>query len=171
MPGPTPRDFAERFEGLLIPDPMSGCWLFAGGVTPSGYGWVYVRPTGQRMEVAHRVAWQLYRGPIPEGLHVLHRCDVRRCCNPAHLFLGTSTDNMQDCSRKGRVVGYLKGEQHIQSRLTNVQVFEIRSQRDISAADLGRRYGIALPTVWGIRAGRSWKHLMPARVREMGQQA
>lgn len=52
--------------------------------------------------LVHRLAYEAYVGPIPTGLHVLHKCDVRSCCNPHHLFVGTAKDNMQDCKKKGR---------------------------------------------------------------------
>ena len=56
----------------------------------------------KRIRIAHRVAWELVNGPIPDGLEVAHKCDVRNCCNPDHLFLATHDQNMQDCKEKGR---------------------------------------------------------------------
>ena len=55
------------------------------------------------MAYAHRVAWTFGRGPIPDGMHVLHKCDVPQCCNPKHLWLGTRDDNMADAAKKGRM--------------------------------------------------------------------
>lgn len=54
------------------------------------------------MLYAHRVSWELFRGPIPNKLFVLHKCDNKNCINPDHLFLGTAKDNIHDCIRKGR---------------------------------------------------------------------
>lgn len=83
-----------------VPGPLGDeCWLFIGGRNNSGYGSVWYRSEAHG---AHRVSWKLHRGPIPDGLWVLHKCDVRACCNPAHLWLGTPQDNVQDAIAKGR---------------------------------------------------------------------
>lgn len=76
-----------------------GCWLFTGAKNTYGYGTMNFRG---RQDVAHRIAWILYRGEIPAGLWVLHKCDVRACCNPEHLFLGDATANNHDMVQKGR---------------------------------------------------------------------
>lgn len=77
------------------------CWLWTGAKTSGGYGSANRSKTHQFVS-AHRLSWELHRGPIANGLCVLHRCDVRACVNPAHLFLGTYTDNARDCSAKCR---------------------------------------------------------------------
>lgn len=68
-----------------MPIPEAGCWLWMRGIANTGYGAVYV--DGKRWD-AHRLSWAAFRGPIPSGYWVLHKCDVRSCCNPDHLFLG-----------------------------------------------------------------------------------
>lgn len=89
-----------RFENKFLPEPMSGCWLWMATIQPeTGYGAIS-RPGG--VVGAHRLSWELYRGAIPDGLHVLHKCDIRSCVNPDHLFLGTNKDNVDDMLRKGR---------------------------------------------------------------------
>jgi len=76
------------------------CWPWMRAVGGKGYGNV---PDGVgRTLRSSRVAWELTHGPIADGLFVLHRCDNRPCCNPAHLFLGTAGDNIRDCVAKGR---------------------------------------------------------------------
>jgi HNH endonuclease len=88
----------QRLKAGLVRDPDTGCLIWTGshkGMHKNGrYGTIAVS--------THRLAWELANGPIPEGMHVLHRCDTPACCNPDHLFLGTQTDNMADKTRKGR---------------------------------------------------------------------
>ena len=74
------------------------CWLWTGYKSPKGYGSFGLNG---RSRPAHRVTWILYRGEIPKGLLVLHKCDVRHCVNPCHLYLGTAHDNNQDTIRSG----------------------------------------------------------------------
>ena len=78
------------------------CWLWTGQMHESGYGLLRVA-TGVAMGRAHRISWELHRGAIPAGIYVCHRCDVRRCVRPDHLFLGTASDNIRDCAAKGRM--------------------------------------------------------------------
>lgn len=78
----------------------NSCWLWTGKSKHRfGYGFIN---NGGRVELTHRVAWTLANGEIPAGLQVLHSCDVPSCCNPAHLFIGTASDNVQDMVSKGR---------------------------------------------------------------------
>ncbi len=77
----------------------NACWPWTGSRLPTGYGQVY-QAGGQRL-LAHRTAWELENGPIPDGMRVLHHCDNPPCCNPGHLFLGTDADNMNDRDQKG----------------------------------------------------------------------
>src|ERR1700746_1830085 len=97
----TPAKHNPRalFERHWIPEPNSGCWLWTGAVARFGHG--SFRHEG-KTAVAHRVAWKLYRGPIPADLQVCHHCDVACCVKPDHLFLGTQKDNLDDCASKGR---------------------------------------------------------------------
>lgn len=103
--GPPPRRAGTRFmEKVRFPNDSSGCWEWNGHHYPNGYASFIVgsRSTNRGSVPAHRVAWILTRGSIPEDAFVLHRCDNRGCVNPQHLFLGTHSDNMQDMLAKGR---------------------------------------------------------------------
>lgn len=97
------RSLLERFEDKFIPEPNSGCWLWMGAITRGGYGHIRKRVNNvNKMTRAHRVSYELYKGPIPEGLQVLHTCDNPICVNPNHLFLGTNQDNVDDKVSKDR---------------------------------------------------------------------
>lgn len=89
----------ERFWVKVDKTAPGGCWLWTGVRRPNGYGSFSVR---QKYFGTHRFSWELTNGPIPTGLNVLHRCDVRACVNPEHLFLGTHRDNAIDREQKGR---------------------------------------------------------------------
>lgn len=121
----------------------SDCWYWYGASHKLGYG--LMSALGESK--AHRVSWKLHYGEIPEGLMVLHKCDVRNCVNPDHLFLGTHKDNMQDMSSKGRGhINHLPGELSSRGKLTNLQAQEIREQfahGDVLQKELARKYSVS----------------------------
>jgi hypothetical protein len=92
---------AVPWQARLLPEPNGGCWLWEGAII-RGYGRIRNPGAWNTYSFVHRLAWEEANGPIPDGLHVLHRCDVTSCCNPDHLFLGTQLDNNSDMFAKGR---------------------------------------------------------------------
>lgn len=93
------RDLAERFWEKVDRRSTNDCWIWRAHGMPQGYGHFQI---GDRPYRAHRVAWQLTFGEIPDGMCVLHRCDMPPCCNPDHLFLGTVAENNRDAADKNR---------------------------------------------------------------------
>lgn len=127
------------------------CWVWMRGHIRNGYGRMRFN---KKSELSHRVAWKLFNGPIPPGQMILHRCDVRGCVNPEHLFLGTHSENMQDMSIKERG-GMCFGEDHYGSRLTLAQVREI-VKYDGPTMNLASKYKVSDTLIRRIRNGTAW---------------
>jgi len=111
------------------------------------------------MVSCHRVAWKLYHGEIPIGLHVLHKCDVRNCVNPDHLFLGTNKDNAIDCAVKGR---RSQGTQHFRAKLNPTKVRTIRRMfrsGKFLKIEIARHFEVAVGTIRAVLDGITWKHI------------
>lgn len=128
------RTLKERFEEKIFYSPC-GCWLWTGSTSTNGYG--NLRGTDRNVS-AHKTSYQIYKGSVPNGLLVLHRCDVRNCVNPDHLFLGTSSDNMIDMFSKNRGKVH-RGEKHFRSKLKSGSIQIIKdtykagfTQKDIA---------------------------------------
>jgi hypothetical protein len=151
-------------------DRSGECWVWTGRRTPRGYGEFGLHKPG-RSSRAHRVAWELTHGPIPDGMCICHACDNPPCCNPAHLFLGTSADNTRDMDEKGRrVVGlrpvYPTGETHPMAKLNSAQVAEMRALRSNGWGErqLAARFGVGHSQVHRIVSGQSWVSVQVRRV-------
>ena len=129
------------------------CWEWSGYRNEHGYGALKGR-------LAHRLVWQLERGPIPDGMNVCHRCDNPPCCNPAHLFLGTQSDNVHDMVSKGRRRGgNVAGERNGASKLTDADVASIRERyvpRKVTLRQLATEYGVSDSAISMIVNGRRW---------------
>lgn len=138
-----------NLEDKYITEPNSGCWLWCGCRDRHGYGKVGVN---RSPKLAHRVSWQVHRGPIPKGICVLHKCDTPACINPDHLYLGTQRDNASDRVQRGRQA---TGEQHKSSRLSLAVVNEIRASTETNVA-LARRFGVTNGHVSKIRLRQRW---------------
>jgi hypothetical protein len=142
----------EIFESHFIPITESGCWIWIGGLRENGYG--YHAFNGKK-EQAHRISWEIYKGPIPQGKFVLHKCDVRPCVNPDHLFIGTQKDNIQDCIQKGRIAN---GERIGNSLLTEDQVSKIKNDHR-SYRVIAKDFHVEATAIFRIKHGITWKHI------------
>ena len=160
-----PARFWERVQQGSIED----CWLWLGNYTENGYGVVSFSrlPIGLGMKgrsiLTHRLAYFLHHGTINPDLLVCHSCDIRGCCNYAHLWQGTHADNTHDMMDKGRMrIGahkwqrehpeaVLRGEHHPWAKLTNAQVEEMRllyTAGGWSYKRLGQRFGVSANAAW-----------------------
>lgn len=151
-----------RFDAKVVPEPNTGCWLWAGTVSSDGYGMVFLKAGGakKRGYRAHRVAYERAVGPIPDGMLVCHHCDTPLCVNPAHLFAGTAADNMRDKVAKGRArCGYgerhssrtkpesvPRGDTHWNARLSDLDIERLRARRVGGAKlrELAQEFGISV---------------------------
>ena len=179
----TPKTI-DRFWSKV--DCSGDCWLWKHSTFHNGYGQFKVQERNLR---AHRVAWEITHGGIPDGLFVLHSCDNPRCCNPAHLRLGTHRENMADMQRKGRaaagdqngsrlypdrlirgdahparrIAGWSQGERNGEARLTESQVREIRARYaagGVTLQQMGSEFGVSGTSIKRIVDFKSWKHVL-----------
>ena len=119
----------------------------------AGYGHFGLR--GKTI-MAHRFVWNESFGPIPDGMCVLHKCDVRRCVNPEHLFLGTPADNTADMVTKGRK-RFAVGSQR-SKRLIEDDIIFIRASK-LSQYALAKQFGVSQPNINAIKTGKTWRHV------------
>lgn len=171
--------FHARVDSTAGPDK---CWPWTRGHGPGGYGQTH--HLGQPVR-AHRLAYTLAVGPIPPGMHVLHRCDNPPCCNPAHLFIGTHLDNMRDKVEKGRQPTTFPvfpdenrsrglahwsnkhpelrsiGTRNGHAKLDSSKVDNMRRDRAAgeSFRSIARRYGVSLSTAQAAINGDTWGHI------------
>lgn len=146
------RSHAEKFWEKV--DKSADCWIWLGHIDKYGYGkfWNYL---------SHRFAWILTNGEIPKGLYVCHHCDNPSCVNPAHLFLGTQQDNMDDMVKKGRTSPPL-GERNGCSKLTEKDVLEIRRRLKVDKVSmyrLAKEYRVSATNIRSIALKETWKHV------------
>ncbi len=164
---PTPTAVVLlKFEGSYSQGP--GCWIWQGSRNPDGYGHIIERlpDRKRRFWAAHRVAWFKAYGPIPASLSVLHRCDVRACVRPTHLWLGTQRENISDMDRKGRrgttkgrSFVSMPGESNPRAKLTAEGVRAIRERyaRGERQTALAREYGVSQAVISAVVLGKAWR--------------
>lgn len=143
----TPIDIAT-FWSRVAGSTTFQCWPWRGQKNEGGYGRF-------RGHMAHRLAYEIVNGPIPDGAIIRHRCDNPECCNPVHLEPGSNADNTHDAIERGR---FAKGSRTRKSNLTEDDVRYIRENRDgRKQIELARMFGVTPSTISYIRSGRSWK--------------
>ena len=148
-----PISTAQRFWNRV--DKSGDCWLWLGFKDAAGYGTFSRRNKTHR---AHRIAWELTYGSIPDGLVICHRCDCPSCVKVDHLFLGTNADNNRDKVTKNR---HVKGSKVGTSKLTSCQVAKIRqlNKQGMLPSKIAPLFGISHTNVCRILKKESWNHL------------
>jgi hypothetical protein len=141
----------QRFWGYV--NKTEGCWLWKGKPKPGGYG--QIRVDG-RTYGAHVFSWMIHHGAVPRGYVICHKCDVRLCVNPEHLFIGTYKDNEADKIAKKR---HSFGVSRPLHRLDDDRVMEIKRllREGLSQRKIGSLYGVSHTTVGYINRGKTWK--------------
>lgn len=152
-------------------DKTDSCWLWRGKKNSKGYG--RLRRTGGSEVFAHRAAYASWRGPIPDGLLVLHSCDVRACINPDHLHLGTTQDNSREAVERGRIARgerhgtrthpesfrlrvYTPGSRGIKLSLDDVRMIRAWRRLGFKLKDIAPAFGVHLGTISRIDRRETW---------------
>lgn len=135
-----------------------GCWEWVGARSDVGYGHLRF---ANKLHLTHRLSYEIHVGPIPIGLEICHRCDNPPCCNPAHLFAGTHSENMLDGSSRGRVggKGTTRGVRHGVSKLNDELVRAIRSS-PLNGPAAAKEFVVSTCTIYRVRKRLLWKHVV-----------
>lgn len=158
----TDEQAIENFWSKV--EKTDGCWNWKGPINTKGYGNYNSLKTNGLFDsrLAHRISYYIVNGEYDRELKVCHACDNPLCVNPNHLFLGTQSDNMQDCSNKGRngqQNNPIKGEKHGRSKLDWGKVREIRkmyAEEKISKSELARQYDVDHKQIRNILNNINW---------------
>lgn len=142
-----------------------GCWLWTGCISKNGYG--YVRGDHNKSESAHTSAWILSGRALEPGKEICHKCDVRNCVNPSHMFLGTRADNMADAAAKGRMFWanperHPKGSKHPNAKLNEDAVKEILRSPGTRREEFATRFGVSPALISMVRRRTIWRHVEAA---------
>lgn len=152
---------ADRFYSYV--EKTDGCWIWRGPTSPDGYG---VLTYHNRATRAHRLAYIIAHGAIPDGTIICHTCDNPRCVRPDHLYAGSFSDNRRDAQERNRwarknIENVPRGERNSKARLTEDDVRDIRTSlaRGETQAAIAKRYGVKQVTISNIKLGVTWKHV------------
>jgi hypothetical protein len=136
----------DRFMAKVEKIPFTDCWIWSGALKPNGYGDMLFK---SRTQTAHRISYQLFVGEIDKNLDVCHKCDVRHCVNPSHLFAGTRKQNMEDAKAKNRM-------SKSRSKLTQQQANDIK-QLNIPNYLIAQKYDVSQNIICRIKKGMHYK--------------
>ncbi|MFA6325045.1 MAG: HNH endonuclease [Candidatus Paceibacterota bacterium] len=142
-------------------DKTKTCWNWLGSKSSKGYGRFKIKG---KLYSPHRISYELINGPIPKGMFICHKCDNPACVNPGHLFLGTQSDNMKDCFKKGRgvtniVPRFKKGDIPYNQEIKNpdeirkIKIFIKENYPKISLKEIAFKLGISYKTIRNVKRG------------------
>lgn len=146
---PLPLRFWNKVHFI---DDATSCWEWRAGLHPTGYGTLQI---GRGYELAHRISYRLAHGAIPDGAHILHKCDNPACVRPDHLFVGTHADNMRDMAKKGR----MNGGHGVKLNPAKVRQIRQLNAEGATQQSLADQFGVALMTINHVIKRRTWKHI------------
>jgi hypothetical protein len=154
-----PRVIKERFWRRVDVRGENECWLWTGSLDKDGYGkFAYYRLSKVRHVRAHWFSYRVSVGRVPKGLSICHTCDVPTCCNPAHLWIGTNTENTSDRNQKSRQA---RGSRDGNARLSEIDIPIIRRllSEGLTCRRIGQIFGVAENTIGHIKRGETWRHI------------
>lgn len=152
----------QRFWRYVKKTDDGSCWEWTGLIAGGGYGGIQRSGAGNGRMMAHRLSYEMHKGPVPEGMVVMHKCDNRACVNPDHLDVGTQRDNILDAVHKRRMKNNLppvpSGEKHPGAKLKADDVRAIRDST-LSVRKLAVIYGVSPSTIQAAKKGDNWSCL------------
>lgn len=166
------RSLADRLWPKV--QKTENCWLWTGAKHRNGYGVIGLGGKRAGIGRVHRVVFEMTHGPIPDGYHVCHHCDVRHCVRPEHLFLGSRQDNMDDAVAKRRMASgdrhgmrthperRSRGEAHGMAKLDASAVIAIRKRYTaggVSQSALAAEFGVQQMSISRIVRNVCWSHV------------
>jgi hypothetical protein len=148
----------ERFKRYIDVNLDTGCWNWTGGKCSAGYGCFHLKGADGKYRTfsAHRVAYEMFIGPVPEGSDVLHDCDNPACVNHEHLHLGDDVINQRESVQRGRHKA--KGEENNRAKLSEDDVRAIKSCPDTHVV-IAKRFGVSASAISHIKAGHNWSYV------------
>ena len=158
MAGRKKRSDMDIFISHVTPKGTDDCWLWEGCKWGKDYGsgWINGHKDG-----AHRVAYQLFVGEIPDGLEVMHSCNTPMCVNPKHLSLGTHAQNMAQTAKRRKSMSPARGTRHGLAKLTDEKAEQARqlSRQGLSFKRIGVMLGVSGTSIRNVVRGVTWTHL------------